>query len=119
MAENATLMSKGRAARQALGDAARHQFERPAGAPMPLIYSVYMHHERELVQDEVWDTYLTVLKRHMAAPGLQRLGSRLAWAIQKKFRERVAARFPTVPSSREGNLLCQKIVCHSVRSSGL
>ena len=77
LAENAELMSKGGADPASLSDVQRYQYERGVGTYMSLVYSAYMQHKRELVEDEVWDAYLNALALHMQSPGFAEAWQRI------------------------------------------
>ncbi|WP_143534491.1 hypothetical protein [Roseovarius albus] len=94
LAENAELMTKGGKNPAALTDVEQYQYERGVGTYMSLIYSAYMQHERELVEDEVWDAYLNALARHMQAPGFSESWLQISIGYPKSFQDLIKERFP-------------------------
>jgi hypothetical protein len=93
MADNAALMTKGAAGRDALEASERYAYDRSVGCYMSLIYSAFIQYERDLVDEEVWDAYLNALARHIAAPGFADAWTQMKMGYPKSFRETVAKRF--------------------------
>ncbi len=94
LAENAELMTKGGANPSELTEVEQYQYERGVGTYFSLIYSAFMQHERELVEDEVWDAYLNALARQMQAPGFAEAWLRIGVGYPKSFQELIKQRFP-------------------------
>ncbi|MGB7269913.1 MAG: hypothetical protein WBC90_10370 [Albidovulum sp.] len=94
LANNAELMTKGGANPTALTDVEQYQYERGVGTYFSLIYSAYMQHERDLVEDEVWDAYLNALTRHMQAPGFAEAWLRICVGYPQSFQDMIEERFP-------------------------
>lgn len=86
LAENAELMTKAGADIEALTTAERYRFERAVGSYMSLIYSAYTQHQRDLVDDEVWQAYVGALKRHLEAPGFIAVWNEIQIGYPKSFR---------------------------------
>ena len=74
LAENSELMTKGAWSHESLTDAEVYKYERSVGSYMSLIYSAFIQHERDLVEDEVWEAYVNALERHLRAPGFAAVG---------------------------------------------
>jgi len=100
LAENAELMTKGGATPASLSEVEQYQYERGVGTYFSLIYSAYMQHERDLVEDEVWDAYLNALARHMLAPGFSEAWSRISVGYPKSFQDLIEAKFPHSASAK-------------------
>ena len=100
LAENAELMTKGGANPSELTEVEQYQYERGVGTYFSLIYSAYMQHERELVEDEVWDAYLNALARHMQAPGFAEAWLRISVGYPKSFQDLIRERFPEQPETK-------------------
>ena len=94
LAENAELMTKGGADAVALSEVELYQYERGVGTYMSLIYSAYIQHKRDLVEDEVWDAYLNALERHMKAPGFAETWTGIAVGYPESFQDLVRTKFP-------------------------
>ena len=94
LAENADLMIKGGAKASEMTDAELYRYERGVGTYMSLIYSAYMQHERDLVEDEVWDAYLNALEMHMKAPGFAEAWRRIGDGYPASFQKLIRNRFP-------------------------
>ena len=94
LAENADLMTRGGKDCDSLTEAERYRYERAVGTYMSLIYSAYIQHERDLVEDEVWEAYANALGRHIAAPGFATAWDRIKVGYPVSFQEKVAKRFP-------------------------
>ena len=101
LANNAELMTKGGANPTALTDIEKYQYERGVGTYFSLIYSAYMQHERDLVEDEVWDAYLNALTRHMEAPGFAEAWLRICVGYPKSFQDLIEKRFPRSSGQNE------------------
>lgn len=93
LAENAELMTKGGRNPASLNEVEAYQYERGVGAYMSLIYSAYIQHKRDLVEDEVWDAYLSALERHMQAPGFADTWTRIGAGYPKSFQDVIDKRF--------------------------
>ncbi len=101
LAENADLMIRGGEDPAVLSDAQLYQYERGVGTYMSLIYSAYIQHKRDLVEDEVWDAYLNALDRHMQAPGFSATWRRICVGYPKSFQDLIKERFPQVRDAKE------------------
>jgi len=101
LAENAELMTKGGANPAGLTEVELYQYERGVGTYFSLIYSAYMQHERDLVENEVWDAYLNALARHMQAPGFSEAWFRIGVGYPKSFQDLIKERFPR-PAKAKG-----------------
>ena len=94
MAENAELMTKGGWKYETLSDAESYRYERSVGSYMSLIYSAFIQHERDLIEDEVWEAYVNALERHMKAPGFAATWGQISVGYPKSFQQEIARRFP-------------------------
>jgi hypothetical protein len=94
LAENAVLMTKGGADIASLTEVEEYRYERGVGTYMSLIYSAYIQHKRDLVEDEVWDAYVRALERHMQAPGFSEVWARIGAGYPKSFQEVIGRKFP-------------------------
>ena len=101
LAENAELMTKGGNDPSSLSDVQHYQYERGVGTYMSLIYSAYIQHRRDLVEDEVWDDYLNALGLHMQAPGFSDAWRCICVGYPKSFQDLVEERFPQVRNAKE------------------
>lgn len=101
LAENAELMTRGGDDPTALSDVQLYKYERGVGTYMSLIYSAYIQHKRDLVEDEVWDAYLNALERHMQAPGFSEAWRRICVGYPKSFQDLIKERFPQVRKAKE------------------
>ena len=99
LAENAELMTKGGWDAASLSEAERYKYERVAGTYMSLIYSAFIQHERDLVEDEVWEAYSNALKRHIQAPGFAGAWEQIKVGYPKSFQTEIAMKFPTSDAS--------------------
>ena len=93
LAENAALMTKGGADPASLTEVEFYRYERGVGTYMSLIYSAYMQHKRELVEDEVWEAYLNALERHMRAPGFAQAWLRISVGYPQSFQDLIKRKF--------------------------
>ncbi len=100
LADNAELMTKGGVNPSELTEVERYQYERGVGTYFSLIYSAYMQHERDLIEDEVWDAYLNALARHMQAPGFAQAWSLIGLGYPVSFQDLIKARFPEAPQAK-------------------
>lgn len=96
LAENAELMTTGGAESASLSEAQLYQYERGVATYMSLVYSAYIQHKRELVEDEVWDAYLNALERHMQEPGFAEAWLRISVGYPKSFQDLITKRFPQI-----------------------
>ncbi len=96
LAENADLMHKGGSDLTSLTEAEVYRYERAVGTYMSLIYSAYIQHKRELVEDEVWDAYVNALKRHMAASGFAATWGDIKVGYPASFQKEMSAKFSNV-----------------------
>lgn len=92
LAENAELMTKCGWESAALSDAEIYRYERGVGTYMSLIYSAFIQHERDLVEDEVWDAYAAALDRHMQAPGFASTREQIKAGYPKSFQKEIDKR---------------------------
>lgn len=95
LAENADLMTKGGWQFETLSDVERYRYERSVGSYMSLIYSAFIQHERDLVDNEVWEAYMGALARHLNAPGFASTWEQIKVGYPTSFRENIAGRFGT------------------------
>ncbi|MFT5000667.1 MAG: hypothetical protein ACI875_001672 [Planctomycetota bacterium] len=93
LAENAELMTKGGGDAASLTEVEAYQYERGVGTYMSLIYSAYIQHKRDLVEDEVWDAYLHALERLMQAPGFTESWTRIGLGYPKSFQDLIDNKF--------------------------
>ncbi|MEM7075691.1 MAG: hypothetical protein AAF484_11435 [Pseudomonadota bacterium] len=96
LAENADLMTRGGQECATLSEAERYRYERAVGTYMSLIYSAFIQHERDLVEDEVWDAYVNALGRHICAPGFAATWDKIRIGYPKSFQTAIADRFGTM-----------------------
>jgi len=94
LAENAELMTKGGKDAASLTQVEAYRYERSVGTYMSLVYSAFIQHRRELVDDEVWEAYLHALELHMQAPGFAQAWARIRAGYPKSFQELIRERFP-------------------------
>ena len=97
LAKNAELMIKGGAASVSLSEVEFYQYERGVGTYMSLVYSAYIQHKRDLIEDEVWEAYLNALERHMTAPGFAQAWRRICVGYPQSFQDLIRKRFPQTP----------------------
>lgn len=101
LAENAALMTKGGVDAASLTEVEQYQYERGVGTYMSLIYSAYIQHQRDLIEDEVWNAYLNALERHMQAPGFAEAWLRIGVGYPQSFRDLIKMKFSPISSSKE------------------
>lgn len=94
LADNSALMTKGAEGRDALSLQDQYAYDRLVGSYMSLIYSAFIQYERELVEEEVWDAYLSALARHISAKGFAEAWEEMKMGYPKSFRDTVLRRFP-------------------------
>lgn len=93
LADNADLMTRGGNRPETLTDAELYQYERAVGSYMSLIYSAFVQHERDLIEDEVWDAYINALARHFQAPGFARVWEQIKAGYPVSFQGEIKRRF--------------------------
>ena len=93
LADNAELMTKGGADFASLSDAERYQYERVSGSYLSLVYSAFIQHERNLIEDEVWEAYFNALKRHIQEYGLKDVWENIKVGYPKSFQEAILSLF--------------------------
>ena len=93
LAENSELMTKGAWSHESLTDAEVYKYERSVGSYMSLIYSAFIQHERDLVEDEVWEAYVNALERHLRAPGFAAVWNQIRAGYPRSFQQEVTRRF--------------------------
>jgi hypothetical protein len=101
LAENAELMTKGGWNFASLSEPEVYRYERGVGTYMSLIYSAFIQHARDLVEDEVWDAYVRALGRHMEAPGFKSTWDGIKLGYPKSFQHAIDTRFGG-STAREG-----------------
>jgi len=89
LAENAELMTKGGWDAETLSEAEVYRYERGVGTYMSLIYSAFIQHERDLVEDEVWAAYAAALGRHMQAPGFVSTWEQIKVGYPQSFQQEI------------------------------
>ncbi len=101
LAENAELMTRAGQEFETLSDAEVYQYERGVGTYMSLIYSAYIQHTRDLVEDEVWTAYKNALGRHMKSPGFASTWGRIKTGYPMSFQQAINQSFgsPTKPEA--------------------
>ena len=102
LAENAELMTKGGWHYDTLSDAELYGYERVVGSYMSLIYSAFIQHERDLVEDEVWQAYVNALGRHIKAPGFAAVWENIKIGYPASFQAEVARHYETAVIGTEG-----------------
>lgn len=100
LGDKAALMTKGGSDANALTEIEMYQYERAVGTYMSLIYSAYVQHKGDLVEDEVWDAYLHALELHMQAPGFAETWLRIAIGYPKSFQDLIRSRFSHPTTSK-------------------
>lgn len=93
LAENADLMTRGGRDCDSFTEAEGYRYERAVGTYMSLIYSAFIQHERNLVEDEVWEAYANALGRHITAPGFATAWERIKTGYPASFQKVVSDRF--------------------------
>jgi hypothetical protein len=90
LADNAELMTRGGSDYEALSITDKYKYERVSGSYLSLLYSAFIQHERNLVDDEVWEAYINALKRHFKEYGFTTVWEEIKVGYPKSFQKEIA-----------------------------
>ncbi len=89
IADSAEIYLKGCAAEARLSAVEKLKFERIVSAQMSLFYSAFVQFEQHLIDDDVWDAYVSALKGYLIAPGFKASWIAVEHGYPRRFRELV------------------------------
>ena len=87
LASHAELFTRGRRNRSDLSEEDQFRFDMVVKSEMSLVYSAFVQFEQNLIDQEVWDAYLSAARAHIEHPGFAESWESFKFGYPKSFRD--------------------------------